>query len=182
MLHLELPEREYFDGKQNLFVTVPAMSLQMEHSLVSLSKWESKYKKPFLSPLDKHKKTAKELSDYIRMMVINRVDFDILTVLSTEDINKIQEYISDPHTATTIPQGATRGGPVEIVTSELVYYWMVSLGIPFEAQHWHLNSLLTLIQVINYKNKTPEKKGHQELANERRELNAQRRKMFASEG
>ena len=184
MLELKVPSYEVFDESTNEFVTVDEVTLQFEHSLVSLSKWEAKYKKPFLSGHKDHAKTNEELQDYLRMMVLNDIDFDIFDKLRAEDVRKIEQYIADPQTATTIRSKPVPTNSIqkELVTSELVYYWMVSLQIPFETQYWHLNRLIMLIQVINHKNTPPKKLGGGSLASQRRALNAQRKSAYGTNG
>lgn len=184
MLELTVPSYETFDESTSTFVTHDEVTLQFEHSLVSLSKWEAKYKRPFLSTRKEHEKTNEELQDYVRMMCLDDVDFDIFEKLRTEDVRAIEKYISDPQTATTINAKPVRTNsvPKEIVTSELVYYWMVSLNVPFETQYWHINRLIMLIEVINHKNTPPKKMSKGSLAAQRRSLNAQRRAQYGTNG
>lgn len=156
MLKLELQEDELLTAK-NEFFSLPKVELKLEHSLISLSKWEEKYHKPFLSETDN--KTQEEIIDYIRCMHIGGDKLDDMTIQrlmnNRSAVNKIYEYIKDPHCATTI----TRHNPQkrrEIVTAEIIYYDMIALNIPIEFEKWHLNRLLTLIQVCSIKN-APEK-------------------------
>ena len=150
MLTITIPAREMFDDKTQRFLSTKEQTLQLEHSLVSLSKWESKWNKPFLS---KDEKTTEETLDYIRCMTITQnVDPDIYNGLTSSNIESINKYIDAPMTATTFHNDNQKGRGREIVTSELIYYWMISHNIPMECQKWHLNRLLTLIRVCNVKN------------------------------
>lgn len=179
MLILTIPATELFNDKTQEFITVSEKTLQLEHSLVSLSKWESKWHKPFLS---KEPKTVAETLDYIKCMTITQnVDPKVYSSLSNENIEQINEYIDAPMTATTFSnnQGSRNR---EVVTSELIYYWMISLNIPMECQKWHLNRLLTLIRVCNVKNTPPKKMSRREIMNRNAALNAARRKQLNSSG
>ena len=150
MLILKIPEQEYFNQETGEFVNCRACTLKLEHSLVSISKWETKWKKPFLT---QEAKTPAEFLDYIRCMTVNQdVPDEIYTLLGHDNVKKIEEYITDPATATTVYDRRTqRSGRSEIPTSELIYYWMISNGIPFECEKWRLNRLITLIKICNAK-------------------------------
>lgn len=179
MLLLTIPAAELFDDKTQEFIKIPEYRLQMEHSLVSLSKWESKWKKPFLS---KTPKTAAETIDYIRCMTITQnVDPKVYNSLTSKNIQQINEYIDEPMTATTFNETNNTSNR-EIVTSELIYYWMFSLNIPMECQKWHLNRLLTLIRVCNIKNQPPKKMSRRDIINRNAALNAARRSKLNSKG
>lgn len=183
MLELQLASGEVFDEETNQFIPLNEVTVRFEHSLVSLSKWESKYKKPFLSELPQHKKTSEEVADYVRFMVLDELDFNILDRLSDDDIKHITEYIQDSHTATTFhDEGPASKSNRELYTAELIYYWMVSLNIPFETQHWHLNRLITLIQVVNLKNSPPKKRSKTSMMEERRRINNERRAKYGTRG
>lgn len=178
MLTIKIPETELYDEIQNEFHIVKAQSLQLEHSLVSLSKWESKWHKPFLSKDDK---TAEETIDYIRCMTINNnVDPMVYKCITPRIIGTINSYIGDSMTATTIKE--TQKTSREIVTAEIIYYWMVALNIPFECQKWHLNRLLTLINVCSIKNAPPKKMSKRDIMSRNASLNAARRKALHSKG
>lgn len=157
MLKITLPEEELFNSDTNTIYTVPKVELKLEHSLVSVSKWESKWHKPFLS--DREDKTQDEIIDYIRCMIVGSDSVDKLTLQrlsnNREAVNKIFEYIKDPMTATTISKNASNKKR-EIITAEIIYYDMIALQIPIELEKWHLNKLLTLIQVCSIKN-SPDK-------------------------
>ena len=179
MLLLTIPAAELFDDRTQEFIKIPEYKLQMEHSLVSLSKWESKWGKPFLS---KEPKTAAETIDYIKCMTITQnVNPKVYNSLTTENIEQINKYIDEPMTATTFNEvNNTRSR--EIITSELIYYWMFSLNIPMECQKWHLNRLLTLIRVCNIKNAPPKKMSRRDIMSRNAALNAARRKKLNSKG
>lgn len=179
MLLITIPAREMFDDRTQTFLTEKAQTLKLEHSLVSLSKWESKWCKAFLS---KEEKTNEETLDYIRCMTITRdVDPSVYKRLSRANIDEIQAYISAPMTATTFREDIKKGSS-EIATAELIYYWMISLNIPMECQKWHLNKLLTLIRVCNIKNTPPKKMNKRDVINNYAALNAARRKQTNSKG
>ena len=180
MLWITIPATEQWDELRQEFVYTKEQTLQLEHSLVSLSKWESKWCKPFLS---KENKTREETIDYIRCMTINQnVDPDVYYNLSQKHIDRINKYIEAPMTATTFRAEKSTKRNGEIVTSELIYYWMIALNIPFECQKWHLNRLLTLVRVCNIKNEPPKKMSKRATANQYAQLNAARRKQHNSRG
>lgn len=172
--------QEYFDYETEEFVEAESCVLQLEHSLVSISEWESKWNKPFLSNTAM---TDEETLDYIRCMTLTEnIDPSVYEHLSTENVNQIQKYIEAPMTATTFSQDKSGKGGREIVTAELIYYWMIALTIPFECQYWHLNRLLTLIRVCNIKNQPPKKMSKREIMSRNAALNAQRRAQLNSKG
>lgn len=182
MLTITIPlAEEQWDEEKQEFISGKEQTLVLEHSLLSLSKWESKYCKPFLS---KDEKTFEETLDYIRFMTITRnVDPSVYNRLTVSNIEEINQYIASPQTATTISESGSSKASREIVTSELIYYWMISLQIPIdECQKWHLNRLLTLIRVCSIKNQPPKKKGKRAVANQYAALNAARRKQLNSKG
>src|SRR5262252_653491 len=155
MLKLIIPGDEYFNQEDETFETVGDVELELEHSLVSLSKWESKFKKPFLS--DKPK-SAQEIYWYIDAMIITPIyPDDALTRLTKQNIDQINTYIESTESATTFGEMPERKGKGEIITSELIYYWMVAFNIPFECEYWHLNRLFALIRICNIKNSKPKK-------------------------
>lgn len=165
---------EGYDEKNQMFIPAKTVKLQLEHSLISLHKWESKWHKPFFS---KDEKSPEETIDYIKCMTLTQnVNPDIYEILSESNVVEIQDYIANPMTATTFSEKNSGKGSREIVTAELVYYWMLSLNIPFECRKWHINQLLTLIRVCNVKNEPPKKRSRSELINHHRAVNAARRK------
>lgn len=180
MLVITIPALEMYNEKTNTFFTLKEQTLQLEHSLVSLSKWESKWCKPFLS---KDSKTLEETIDYIKCMTITQnVDPSVYNRLSSSNILEINKYIDAPMTATTFYGDTQKGRSRETVTSELIYYWMISLNIPMECQKWHLNRLLTLIRVCNVKNAPPKKMSRKEIMNRNAAINAARRKQLNTNG
>lgn len=180
MLRITIPAAELWDEAKQEFVTTKEQTLQLEHSLVSLSKWESKWNKAFLG---KQEKTREETLDYIRCMTITQnVKPETYRFLSNENIQQINDYIAAPMTATCFSNEKQGGINREIVTSELIYYWMIALNIPFECQKWHLNRLLTLIKVCNIKNAPPKKMSRQQIMSRNAALNAARRKKLNSRG
>ena len=183
MLRITIPATELWDENKEEFITIKEQTLQLEHSLVSLSKWESKWCKPFLS---KDIKTEEETLDYIRCMTITQnVDPDVYNFIPNNIREEIKEYIEAPMTATWFnddKNGKGGKGNSEQITSELVYYWMIAQNIPFECEKWHLNRLLTLIKVCNVKNQPPKKMGKKALMSRNAALNAARRKQLNTKG
>ena len=180
MLTIVIPETEEFDPVTSTFTVHKREVLNLEHSLVSLSKWESKWKKPFLT--DKEK-TPEETIDYVRCMTVNNnVDPSVYGRLSMSAVQQINDYISDPMSATTFSEDKNQKKNREVVTAELIYYWMVALQIPFECQKWHLNRLITLIRVCNIKNEPPKKMSKADIYRQNAALNAARRRMHGSKG
>ena len=180
MLKITIPAFEGWDEERQEFVDFKEQKLQLEHSLVSLSKWESKWCKPFLT---NDAKTSEETIDYIRCMTLTQnVDPDIYMRLTNENIKQINDYISAPMTATWFSDDSKGSRSREQITSELIYYWMIALTIPFECQKWHLNRLLTLIKVCNVKNAPPKKLSQNEIMSRNRALNEARRKALKSKG
>ena len=185
MLQITVPAeiREEFNEETSEFIYTmisKEQTLQLEHSLVSLSKWESKWCKPFLTKEDK---TEEELLDYIKFMTLTQnVKPEVYNRLTDDNIHRIKNYINAPMTATTFSKETNKAGNREIVTSELIYYWMVALNIPFECQKWHLNRLLTLVKVCNIKNSPPKKMSKRETASRYAKLNAARRKQHNTRG
>lgn len=187
MLEITIPESELFDEEIEEFINIKSCKLVLEHSLVSLSKWESKWKKPFLNIKQENRK-PEEIVDYIRCMTITQnVNPIVYLTLSEENVKVITDYIGDEATATTIVTNENngRGGRSingEPITSELIYYWMISLQIPMECQKWHLNRLITLIRVCNIKNSPPKKTSRREKIADYKRINDARRKQMNSKG
>jgi hypothetical protein len=180
MLRIIVSGEEFFDDANQTFSTVGDVVLDLEHSLVSLSKWESKHQKPFLAPGNK---TSKEVLDYVETMILNS-DYppNISLRLSQENISKINDYIESPQSATTFGKQVQSRGRSEVITAELIYYWMVGFNIPLECESWHLNRLFSLIRICNIKQSKQKKMSHHELAARNRELNEQRRQHLGSSG
>lgn len=180
MLKIIVPEKELYDEERNVFLKSRAQELQLEHSLVSISKWESKWKKPFLA---KGIKNNNEILDYIACMTLTQnVDPMVYGCMDQSIIDIITEYIQAPMTATTFTKETKSAASAEIITSELIYYWMISFNIPFECQKWHLNRLLTLINVCNIKNQPAKKLSHNEILARNRALNEQRKAKYKTKG
>lgn len=179
MLTITIPGRELYNESIGEFLYINDTKLELEHSLISLSKWESKWNKPFLTNKEK---TEKEMRDYIRCMVLNKT-FDDTTLLglTSKNMKDIQDYIQAPMTATTIKNTHGRKNN-EVVTSELIYCWMINLGIPFECQKWHLNRLLTLIEVCGIKQQPGKKMSTKDIMSNNAQLNAARRAAMNSKG
>jgi len=180
MLQITVPAIEQWDEIKQEFVTSKEQTLSLEHSLVSISKWESKWCKPFLT---KEEKTIEETLDYVRCMSITQnVDPIVYNNLTMENIDMVNKYIINPMTATRVYDEKMGKLNSEQITSELIYYWMIALNIPFECQKWHLNRLLTLIKVCNIKNTPPKKRSKREIMSRNAALNAARRKQLNTRG
>lgn len=179
MLVLTIGGKDFFDPKIGKFVTTPAVKLRLEHSLRSLAKWEAKWEVPFLS--DKPK-TREQTLDYIRCMDLSGRDDVDLTGVELTHIDKVNEYISAKMTATTINRRNGNKRSRDIITAEIIYYWMIQAGIPSEYDKWHLNRLLMLIEVCNVKNGPQQKMGRREQMAQQRALNAARKAKLHSRG
>lgn len=179
MITIVIPERELFDGRSNEFVTFPEAKLVLEHNLISVSKWEMKWKKPFLTDAQK---TAEEVIDYVRCMTINEgVPDNAYNRLTRANIQEIEQYLSQPMTATTINRRGKRGSK-RVITSELIYCWMIQLGIPKEFEEWPLNRLMVLIEVCNIESQPKQKMSKKDQASLYRSQNAARRARTGSKG
>lgn len=180
MLRIVIPLSEVYDERKNEFATAEGLTVDLEHSLFSLSKWESKWEIPFLRD---EKMTSEQLLDYIRMMCLGEIPADKdLIRLTDKEFGLINEYINSKQTATWFNERDEPKGRKEVVTAEIIYYWMVSLGIPFECQYWHLGRLLTLIKVCSYKNAPKKKMGRSEILSQQRDLNQLRRQQMGTTG
>ena len=181
MLQITIPISEGYDEAKDEFLVTDSVTLRLEHSLVSASKWEAKYEKPFLVD---EKKTNEEALDYIGMMILPG-DFpdNILDHLTEEHIKTIDAYIGSKQTATWFGEAPDNGSkPKRVITTEIIYYWMIALNVPVEFENWHLNRLLTLIKVCNIENAPKEKMSRSQQAAQWRTLNAQRRKAMNTSG
>lgn len=180
MLKIIVPAAEFFDEINEVFIYKKEQHLQLEHSLVSLSKWESKWNKAFLG---RQEKTDEEILDYVRCMTLTQnVDPEVYFRLSAENYAAINAYIEAPMTATCFFDDKQQKRSKETVTSELIYYWMISYNIPVEFQKWHLNRLLTLIRVCSIKNSPQKKRSRREIMQRNAALNAARRSRLHSNG
>lgn len=180
MLKIVVPLVESFDEESKEFVVTDSMTLELEHSLVSLSKWEAKHEKPFLG---KDPKTTEETLDYIRCMVIGEIPpEEIFQRFSKENLDEINAYLEAKMTATWFNEPPGPPAADIVITAELVYYWMVALEIPFECENWHLNRLFTLIRICNIKSQKPKKMSRAEVMARNRELNEQRKRQLGTRG
>lgn len=184
MLKIKIPDMpDLFDEKTESFITVKGIELQLEHSLLSLAKWESKWHKPFLG---KEEKNHEEIIDYIRCMTITQnVDQEIYHYIPKSVLKEIFDYVEDPMTATWFSSTEMKNGGIgnrEVITAEIIYYWMATLGIPVQFEKWHLNRLLTLIRVFNVKNAPPKKMNKKDILARNKKLNAARRAKHRSKG
>lgn len=181
MLSIYIKPRDLFDERTSEFITAKGGTLKLEHSLVSISKWESKWKIPFLS---KKKKTKEQIDDYIRCMSVNGdPDPNLIASISSEDKNRIIDYIDEKQTATWFYNlDDKRNIHSDVVTSELIYYWMIAYKIPHEYEKWHLSRLLTLIEICNRENTPPKKMSQAEIIARNKALNAERKARLHSRG
>lgn len=180
MLKVTIPAIELYDEVNGEFISSEEQTLELEHSLVSLSEWESKWKKPFLTT---DTKTAEETLDYIKCMTLTPdVDPMVYAVIPNDVMNTIMDYMKDSMTATWFTDKRTSRTNSEQTTSDLIYYWMVALQIPFECQHWHLNRLLTLIQICNLKNQPSKKMSKRDILSRNAMLNSARQKQLNTRG
>lgn len=180
MLNLKIDGDEYFNEETQMFESVEDVEIQLEHSLLSLSKWESKVKRPFLS---KDSRTPEEMKMYIEAMIIS-TDYpkDIVNKFSRKNMQEIIDYIDSSESATTFGTMPEVRGRGEIITSELIYYWMVMFNIPFECENWHLNRLFALIRICNLKNSKPKQLSRHQIAARNKALNEKRRAELNTSG
>ena len=179
MLQITIPAmNDLWDERNQQFLSIKETTIQLEHSLLSISIWESKWNKSFINTKDR---TEEELIDYIKCMTITKnVDPNVYVCLTAENIQEIVNYINVPMTATSIRDAGKSSR--EIVTSELIYYWMISLNIPVKFEKWHLNRLITLIKVCSIKNQPPKKMSRGEIMQRNAALNAARKKRLNTKG
>ena len=181
MLIIAVPiSPEGWDESKQEFVEPETKVLELEHSLASLSKWESKWRKAFLT---KKEKTSEEVLDYVKCMTLTpNVDPELYNHLTSENFQKIREYIEDPMTATYFPEDKNGKKSNEVATAELIRYWMISLNIPLECENWHLNRLIAQVRVCNMKNQPPKKTNKRDIMSRNAAINAARRKELNSRG
>lgn len=182
MLKIEIPETEFFDERTSKIVRLSPAVIRLEHSLLSISKWEMIWNVPFLG---KEKKTKEQINSYIEQMCLDPVDPSLLSRLGQTELNKINEYLEAKHSATWFSDEPKGSGSSPVVTSELIYYWMTAFGIPFECEKWPLSRLMNLIKIAQIKQdaQDPKKKRRSStMLSERAALNAKRRAELNSKG
>lgn len=180
MLKLIVQGNEFYDEETSSFITTEGFELELEHSLLSLSKWESKHQIPFLAS---GKLTTDQIADYVMCMIQTpNITLDMIQVAGKQVFDPVNEYINSPQSATTFGEMPKPRGRGEVITSELIYYWMVAFNIPFECETWHLNRLFSLIRICNIKNGKPQKMSRSDMAQRNRELNAKRRAELGTSG
>ena len=156
VLDLYVPGKEFWNSELQEFIYTKDITLHLKHSLVSLTRWEQHYKRKFL---DDGPKNEEEYRFYIQCMTLNKdVDPLVYTVLQEDDIKKVTDYLHDSMTATTLPKQNNNRSNSEKLSSELIYYYMSALNIPFECEKWFLNNLIILISIASIKNNPQEKK------------------------
>lgn len=180
MLTIIVPGVEFFDEEKQEFVNTEDVILELEHSLVSLSKWESTFEKPFLSD---EKKSTEETLGYIKAMVLTPdVPSDVFERITSSNFEAVSKYIDSKMTATWFNEQPNQRKSKEIITAEIIYYWMTALNVPSEYQFWHLNKLLALIKVINLKSTPAKKMPKRDMIAQRRALNEARRQQYQTAG
>lgn len=181
MLTIAVGRQEQFDDEKQEFFWTDGVTIQLEHSLVTLSKWESFYEKPFLDPRRTH--TDEETLKYVELMVVSpNPPENLMQIVTARELEEIQAYISAKMTATWFRDVAPKKPTREIITAELVYYWMLQANIPFECEHWHLNRLFTLIRVCSEKNSPPKKMSRADAIAQQKLLNEQRMAKYNTTG
>lgn len=179
MLTIVVLGKDYYDEASEKFVTLDDVTLELEHSLVSLSKWESKFEKPFLGG----DKSGEEVFEYIKIMTLTpNVPDEVFHRLSSENVDEVNNYINAKMTATWFNERPGSPRSREVVTAELIYHWLTVFQIPFECENWHLNRLFTLIRVCEAKQEKPKKMSKAEIAARNRDINARRRKELGTKG
>lgn len=180
ILRITIPSVEVYDEVKEEFFYTKEYKLSLQHSLVSLAKWEARWEKPFLG---EEVRTREETLDYIKCMTITQnIPDSAYNFLDVESLNKIKRHIKAPMTATVITKRPGTPTNKEVYTAEIIYYWMIALNIPVEYQTWHLSRLLTLIEVCNIKNNPPKKMGRQETLRMHRQLNRERMEKLKTKG
>ena len=181
MLTILVKGQDFYDEAREEFVVVKPQKLVLEHSLLSISKWEARWKKTFFSD----SMTVEEMMDYIKCMTVStKVNPLIYDCLTRKDYETIKKYMEDPMTATTIRKNPNAPKRRRTLTSELIYCWMFSLNIPMECEKWHINRLLTLIEVTSIENnpKGKRKMSRHDILSQNSALNAARRAKYHTRG
>lgn len=182
MIRITVMAPEEWDEKNEEFIKGKSWDLKLEHSLISISKWESKWHKSFIRT---KKMTDEETIDYIKCMVLTpNVDPEVYQYINDEHVREIRAYIDNPMSATNILETTNGKRSNDVITSDLIYCWMVLLNIPFECQKWHLNRLITLITLCNIKSQSPNKNrmSKSEILSRNAAINARNRARFNSKG
>lgn len=178
MLEIVVKGGEMFNERTFEFYQTKDFTIKLEHSLVSIAKWEAKYHKPFFS---KEKMEPSEYMDYIKCMTITQnVPEEVYQRLSNKNIKDILNYQQDSMTA--MKQTSKSKGGYAVITAETIYYWMISLNIPHEYEKWHINRLLALVEYVSLKNAPPEKMSQREMMEMYRTENEKRRAKYKSKG
>ena len=183
MLVIVIEEQELFDDVKQEFLSFPSFTLELEHSLLSLSKWESRFQKPFLGATAKNPHSQEEILGYVEAMILNPIyPTNLWDRLTQGNLTSINNYLESPQTATTFGKMPEHKGRGETITSELIYYWLVAFNVPFEVETWHLNRLFALIRICNIKQGKQKTMSKSELAQRNRSLNAERRAKLNTSG
>ena len=180
MLRITVPAQEMWDEENEQFVYGDEVTLELEHSLVSLSKWESKHHKAFLT---KKEKTAEEHLDYIKCMTLTKnVPDEVYARLTQENVDQIVAYIEDPMTATCFFDDKKQPTSRDVMTAEYIYYCMFANNIPLDFENRHLNQLIAIIKMCGLKNSPPKKMSESDIANRHRQINAANRAKYHTKG
>ncbi len=180
MLTITVLGAEHFNDETQEFTTEGDFVLELEHSLVALSKWESIYEKPFLAS---EEKSTEEVLGYIEAMVMTlNVPAEVFSRLSQKNLDEINRYVDSKRSATWFAETPNTPKSREVITSELIYYWMIALTVPIECENWHLNRLFSLLKICNIKNGKPKKMSRSELAQRNSALNAKRKAQLGTKG
>lgn len=180
MLKITIPGGELYDEVNERFIYIEPYDLKLEHSLSSLSKWESKWEIPFLG---NQERTNEQTIDYIRCMTLTEdVPESIYGRLTSENIEAISAHISAKMSATWFSESETSKVSKKVITAEIIYYWMVQASIPIELENWHINKLLTLIQVCSRENQPEKKLSRAEVMDRNRKLNEARKAQLKTKG
>lgn len=180
MLEIYVPGNEFWDSSKEIFIKTKPQKICLEHSLVSIYKWEDKYERSFLNSSEM---SYEEILYYVKCMTITQnVDDNLYYSLTEDNWKEIIDYIEKPHTATKINHNKNAPKNREIITSEIIYYWMISLGIPLDCQKWNFNKLMTLIEVCSIKNQPKKKMSNRDIYKSNSAINKARREARRSKG